>query len=119
MNGQEQKERATAVALLRMDLTKMGEDLHTLLGVTLDAALKSDDNLRAEFGTILDCFRKELRDEFIESISAEGRARMGLADQQRRYVDDADRMLHYALKGFRESSWWSRIKWTFFKGRGF
>lgn len=72
-----------------------------------------------DIGTLLEKLKVELRSEFIESISAEGRARMRLADQQRRYVDDADRVLHYALKGFRESSWWSRIKWTFFKGRGF
>lgn len=111
MNGQEQKERATAVALLRVDLTKMDEDLHTLLGTTLKAALKSDDNLRAEFGTVLEDIKKELRDEFIESISAEGRARMALAH-------DVKMLQEHYIGFYRHSSWWVRVKWALFKGMG-
>lgn len=110
MNGQEQTARATAVALLRMDLTKMDEDLHALLGVTLDAALKSDDNLRAEFSHILEELKQELRTEFINSITAEGQARMVLAH--------GHKMLREHYIAFHRQSWWSRVKWSLFKGYG-
>lgn len=95
MNGQGQ----TAGALLRKDLR-----------TTLDAALKSDDNLRAEFGTLLEDIKKELRNEFIESISAEGQARMVVAHELK--------MLRGHYVAFRRLSWWGRVKWALFKGYG-
>lgn len=112
MNGAEQKERQTAVAKLERKMAEMDKDVHDLFSAELDSRLKGEAAIRDEFGIILEDLKKELRDEFIGSISAEGHARLRAESR----VNDSQEMF---FKSIREMKWWTRIKWTFFMGRGY
>lgn len=123
MNGKEQKERQTAVAILERRIASMDKDVHDLFSAELDSRLKGDEALRDEFTasliaalkagqTDIEKAKEELRDEFIGSISAEGHARLRAESR----VNDSQEMF---FKSIREMKWWTRIKWTFFMGRGY
>lgn len=54
MNGQEQKERQTAIAKLERQVEKMAQDFHDLWSAELDTRQKEDEQNREMFASMLD-----------------------------------------------------------------
>jgi hypothetical protein len=96
MKGQEQRERHTAVAELNRRLNRMDQDFHLLLQ-------QEKDLLTAEIESRRETDSK-LKGEMVTFINR-------LADEQRRYVDSADRDMLRLFRDFRDLTFWGRVKW--------
>lgn len=93
MNGQQQRERKTAVTILEAQM--------------VDAVSALSERFDEELGNA----RAESRD----ALSAERTHRLKLADDQRGYVDAADRQVREqllaAIAELRGRGFWSRLNW--------
>lgn len=98
MNGQEQKERNTAVAKLERRVTEMGNDTHDLLNAEID------QRRNADIETTRSC---------LVAIGEERTARFSLANEQRSYVDNQDSRIERRVARFEAltCSFWARLRW--------
>jgi hypothetical protein len=108
MNGQEQRERQTAVARLEQIVERMDRDFHKLI-------TDEKDLLSAEIEARVNAMGKLRMDgeEYTRTLVGEERThRLQLAEEQRRYVDRNDRMYYQDLTAFRDDlNLWGRLRW--------
>lgn len=102
MNGQEQKERQTAVALLRRDLNELEKNTLDLCKVETEERMKADDGLREDF-TVHYATEKAFRDAALKTSNA----------AQARYAEELHKIAVAFMAGFITLPWWKRILWVF------
>lgn len=99
MNPDEQKARGTAVSVLESKLIKLDSSFSDALDAEEQARRNEDQGIR-------DTLRTGLNDERT--------ARLQLAEEQRRYVDEADRRIARGMDAFiNRLSWQDRLSWIF------
>lgn len=92
MNGTEQRARHTAVTRLSSDMDRFAGEVETLLGN----------------------FARELQAGIVmmnTKVGDERSARLKLAQEQRGYVDNEDRLIRERLQRFESRGFWSRLNW--------
>ena len=99
MNGAEQRARHTALAALQTQLDDAGVVVEAL-----------DVQLAQVAKTLLEQLEVE-REARRAGDAAETAHRNTLAEQQRRYVDDADRALARRLDRIDARTLWQRLRW--------
>lgn len=103
MNGQEQKERATAVALLKKRVENLELVLTDAQQVETDSRMKADEHIKELFASMLDAetqFRKTALQAVYDKLTYEATVRFKFMEQQ--------------LNGFTLMPFWKRWGWCVF-----
>lgn len=114
MNGQEQKDRQTAVAILERKFSKLEDATTDAWKVEVECRQQEDDKLRHDNEETI----SRLTQLVYEKIGAERDHRLKLAEQQRTYVDNQHTQIASAVYEFMSLPWWKRWVWCAFGSNG-
>lgn len=106
MNGAEQKERQTAVARMEREFRNLQETTTDAYQVEYDSRVKAMAELELKLTNLI-------RD----AINGEHLFVLKMANEQRTYVDRADKDTNALILACAMMPWWKRYLWCIFGGR--